>query len=138
MAMTIVETARRVTGGVDTHVDVHVAAVVDQLGGVVGVEPFETTEAGCVRLIGWLRSHGKVKLVGVEGTGSYGAGLTRQLERAGITVVEVDRPTRQVRAREGKSDTVDAVTVARAAVELNTAMRPLIDRTAHLDFWRST
>jgi transposase len=75
--MTIVETTRPVTAGVDTHADVHVAAVVDHLGGVLGVEAFETTEAGCHRLIGWLRSHGKVQLVGVEGTGSYGAGLTR-------------------------------------------------------------
>ena len=114
--MTIVETPRRVTGGVDTHVDVHVAAVVDHLGGVLGVEPFETTEAGCVRLIGWLRSHGTVELVGVEGTGSYGAGLARQLERAGIAVVEVDRPNRQVRHREGKSDPVDAVSAARVGV----------------------
>jgi len=114
--MTIVETTRSVTAGVDTHADVHVAAVVDHLGGVLGVEPFETTEAGCHRLIGWLRSHGRVELVGVEGTGSYGAGLTRPLDRAGITVVEVDRPNRQVRAREGKSDPVDAVTAARAAL----------------------
>jgi transposase len=57
-----------------------------------------------------------VSLVGVEGTGSYGAGLTRQLERAGIAVVEVDRPNRQVRRREGKSDPVDAVVAARAAL----------------------
>jgi transposase len=114
--MTIVETTRSVTAGVDTHADVHVAAVVDHLGGVLGVEAFETTEAGYHRLIGWLRSHGKVELVGVEGTGSYGAGLMRQLDRAGITVVEVDRPNRQVRAREGKSDPVDAVTAARAAL----------------------
>jgi transposase len=114
--MTIVETTRPVTAGVDTHADVHVAAVVDHLGGVLGVEAFETTEAGYHRLIGWLRSHGRVELVGVEGTGSYGAGLTRQLDRAGITVVEVDRPNRQVRAREGKSDPVDAVTAARAAL----------------------
>ncbi len=53
--MTIVETTRHVTGGVDTHVDVHVAAVVDHLGGVLGIEAFETTEAGYQRLIGWLR-----------------------------------------------------------------------------------
>ncbi len=90
--MTIVETTRLVTAGVDTHADVHVAAVVDHLGGVLGVDAFDTTEAGWVRLVGWLRSHGDVELVGVEGTGSYGAGLTRQLERAGIAVVEVDRP----------------------------------------------
>ena len=68
------------------------------------------------RLIGWLRSHGTVELVGVEGTGSYGAGLTRQLDRAGIAVVEVDCPNRQARHREGKSDPVDAVSAARAAL----------------------
>jgi transposase len=114
--MTIVETTRPVTAGVDTHADVHVAAVVDHLGGVLGVEAFDTTEAGGVRLVGWLRSYGTVELVGVEGTGSYGAGLTRQLERAGIAVVEVDRPNRQVRHREGKSDPLDAVTAARSAL----------------------
>ena len=114
--MTIVETTCSVTAGVDTHADVHVAAVVDQVGGVLGIESFATTEAGCQRLIGWLHSHGQVALVGVEGTGSYGAGLTRQLERAGIAVVEVDRPNRQVRRREGKSDPVDAVAAARAAL----------------------
>ena len=86
------------------------------LGGVLGVEAFETTDAGCVRLIGWLRSNGTVEFVGVEGTGSYGAGLPRQLDRAEITVVEVDRPNRQVRHRVGKSDPVDAVSSARAAL----------------------
>ena len=114
--MTIVETTCSVTAGVDTHADVHVAAVVDQVGGVLGIETFATTEGGCEQLIGWLHSHGQVALVGVEGTGSYGAGLTRQLERAGIAVVEVDRPNRQVRRREGKSDPVDAVVAARAAL----------------------
>jgi transposase len=116
MAMTIVETTRSVTAGVDTHADVHVAAVVDQLGGVLGIEAFDTTEAGYHRLIGWLRSYGHIELVGVEGTGSYGAGLTRELDRAGIAVVEVDRPNRQVRHREGKSDPLDAVTAARTAL----------------------
>ncbi len=115
--MTIVETTGSVTAGVDTHADVHVAAVVDHLGGVLGIEAFDTTEAGYHRLIGWLRSHGRVELVGVEGTGSYGAGLTRQLDRAGIAVVEVDRPNRQVRHRDGKSDPLDAVTAARTAVQ---------------------
>jgi transposase len=114
--MAIVEATRQVTGGVDTHVDLHVAAVVDQLGGVVGIEAFETTEAGYQRLVGWLRSHGDVELVGVEGTGSYGAGLARHLARAGICVVEVDRPNRQARHRAGKSDTIDAVAAARAAL----------------------
>jgi transposase len=58
--MTIVETTRPVTAGVDTHAEVHVAAVVDHLGGVLGIEAFETTEAGYQRLVGWLRSHGQI------------------------------------------------------------------------------
>jgi transposase len=124
MAMAIVEATRPVTGGVDTHVDSHVAAVVDQFGGVVGIEAFDTTEAGYGRLVGWLRSHGQVELVGVEGTGSYGAGLARHLARAGIDVVEVDRPNRQARRRAGKSDTVDAVAAARAALGRISVGRP--------------
>ena len=114
--MTIVEKTRPVTGGVDTHADMHVAAVVDHLGGVLGIEAFETTEAGYQRLVRWMRSHGEVRMVGVEGTGSYGAGLARHLTRADIELVEVDRPNRQSRHRDGKSDTLDAVAAARAAL----------------------
>jgi Transposase len=66
MAMTIVETTRPVTAGVDTHAETHVAAVIDHLGGVLGIEAFETTEAGYQRLVGWLRRHGEVEQVGVE------------------------------------------------------------------------
>jgi transposase len=124
MAMTIVETTRPVTAGVDTHAETHVAAVIDHLGGVLGIEAFETTDAGYQRLVGWLRSYGEVEQVGVEGTGSYGAALTRHLGRAGIAVVEVDRPNRQVRRREGKSDPVDAVTAARAALSGRALGRP--------------
>ncbi len=105
-----------VIGGVDTHVDVHVAAVVNHVGGVLGVESFSTTTAGYRQLLEWLRSHGELTLVGVEGTGSYGVGLSRYLARAGVPVVEVDRPNRQVRHRQGKSDPVDAVAAARAAL----------------------
>ncbi len=115
--MTIVGTNPDVViGGVDTHVDVHVAAVVNHVGGVLGVEAFPTTRVGYRRLLGWLRSQGELTLVGVEGTGSYGVGLSRYLARAGVAVVEVDRPNRQVRHRQGKSDPVDAVAAARAAL----------------------
>ena len=107
--------ARRITGGVDTHLDVHVAAALDERGALLGVESFATTPAGYRRLHRWLRSFGTVELVGVEGTGSYGAGLTRHLHRDGIAVVEVDRPNRQRRRRNGKSDPQDAVSAARAA-----------------------
>ena len=105
-----------VVGGVDTHVDVHVAAAVDHVGGVLGVESFRTTRSGYRRLLSWLGSFGELALVGVEGTGSYGVGLSRYLGNAGIDVVEVDRPNRQVRHRKGKSDPVDAVAAARAAL----------------------
>src|SRR5664279_3638259 len=65
-----------VTGGVDTHLDVHVAAALDQRGGLLGTRSFPTTPAGYRALVGWLRGFGEVVLVGVEGTGSYGAGLS--------------------------------------------------------------
>ena len=105
----------RITGGVDTHLDVHVAAALDHRGGLVGVESFDTTAAGYRSLLAWLASFGMVEAVGVEGTGSYGAGLTRHLQGNGIRVVEVDRPNRQRRRRRGKSDPQDAITAARAA-----------------------
>jgi transposase len=114
MAMTIVET-RAVTGGVDTHLDVHVAAALDGIGGLLGVESFPTTAAGYSELLGWLASFGPVERVGIEGTGSYGAGLARHLHSAGIDVVEVNRSDRQARRQQGKSDPLDAVSAARAA-----------------------
>ena len=67
------------------------------------------------RLLGWLGGFGTVALVGIEGTGSYGAGLARHLTAAGVRVVEVDRSDRQDRRRQGKSDPLDAVSAARAA-----------------------
>ena len=105
----------RITGGVDTHLDVHVAAALDSIGGLLGVESFPADAAGYRRLLAWLRSFGTVELVGVEGTGSYGAGLTRHLQEKGVQVVEVDRPNRQERRRAGKSDPLDAIEAARAA-----------------------
>jgi transposase len=73
--MTIVEDTRAITGGVDTHADMHVAAALDPIGGLLGVEEFPVSPAGYTRLLGWLGGFGTVALVGVEGTGSYGAGL---------------------------------------------------------------
>src|SRR5918996_3011389 len=116
MAMSIVEAPRPVTGGIDTHLDAHVAAVVDVNGGVLGVESFPTTTAGFVELHTWLSSFGTLTRVGVEGTGAYGAGLARSLRAVGVEVIEVDRPNRQARRSHGKSDTVDAVEAARAAL----------------------
>jgi transposase len=105
-----------VTGGVDTHSDIHVAAAVDHLGGVLGTERFTTTPAGYRKLQKWLESFGPIHKIGVEGTGSYGAGLARHLTEAGLEVIEVARPNRQVRRRHGKSDVIDAIAAARAVL----------------------
>ena len=80
----------------------HVAAALDPIGGLLGVEEFPATPAGYARLLGWLGGFGTVCLVGIEGTGSYGAGLSRHVTAAGIRVVEVDRSDRQDRRRRGK------------------------------------
>ena len=118
MTVTIVETraqARAITGGVDTHADAHVAAALDPIGGLLGVQEFPATAAGYAQLLAWLGGFGTVCLVGIEGTGSYGAGLSRHITAAGVRVVEVDRSDRQDRRRQGKSDPLDAVSAARAA-----------------------
>ena len=107
MALTIVEETRPITGGVDTHADTHVAAALDPVGGLLGVGEFPATAAGYARLLGWLGGFGTVCLVGIEGTGSYGAGLARHITAAGIRVVEVDRSDRQDQRRQGKSDPLE-------------------------------
>jgi transposase len=88
-----------VTGGVDTHQDLHVAAALDQLGRVLGIQSFATTPAGYRQMLGWLRGFGRLQVVGVEGTGSYGSALARHLTSQGIDVIEVARPNRQLRRR---------------------------------------
>jgi transposase len=86
--MTIVEDRRAVTGGVDTHAGTRVAAALDPIGGLLGVGEFPATAAGYARLLGWLGGFGTVALAGIEGTGSYGAGLARHVTAAGVRVVE--------------------------------------------------
>lgn len=105
-----------VTGGVDTHGQTHHAAVIDSVGRQLGDREFPTTPAGYRQLTGWLRGHGELERVGVEGTGAYGAALARHLHVEGITVVEVDRPDRKARRAHGKSDPLDAYAAARAAL----------------------
>lgn len=107
---------RVVYGGVDTHQDVHVAAVIDEIGTLLATKSFPTSPLGLKGLHRWLTRHGRVVKVGVEGTGSYGLGLQRVLADAGLEVVEVNRPNRQLRRAKGKSDTVDAESAARAVL----------------------
>src|SRR2546430_13734603 len=100
--MTIVET-RAVTGGVDTHADVHVAAALDSIGGLLGVQEFPATPGGYAGLLEWLGGFGAVCLVGIEGTGSYCAGLARHIARGRVRGVEVDRSGRPEPRPPGQS-----------------------------------
>lgn len=110
-------TAVRVVGGIDTHKDLHMAAVVDRDDGqLLDIKEFSTTRAGYRALLRWMRSYGELEGVGVEGTGSYGAGVTRFLTEAQISTFEVDRPDRSDRRRRGKSDPIDAEMAARAVI----------------------
>jgi transposase len=105
-----------VTVGVDTHLDLHVAAVVDQTGRLLGTQGFPASTRGYVALVTWAERHGPVERIGVEGTGTYGAGLARFVRAYGLPVVEVNRPDRSTRRRQGKSDPIDAQVAARATL----------------------
>ena len=89
--------------GVDTHADVHVAAVVDQLGRLLGSLAIPTTVDGYAELLAWAEGFGQVGCFGIEGTGSWGAGLTRWLTANGQAVVAVPRPDRARRRRKGRA-----------------------------------
>ena len=106
----------RIYAGVDTHADTHTAVALDGRGGRLGALQIPTEPAGYATLTGWLTGFGPVAAVGIEGTSSYGAALTRHLYAAGVTVIEVDRPDRAARRRAGKSDPLDAEAAARAVL----------------------
>jgi transposase len=106
--------AAEVIGGVDTHGHTHHAAVIDPIGRHLGDREFPATTAGYRALAGPVTGHGTVIAVGVEGTGAWGAELTRHLTSSGMTVVEVDRPDRKARRAHGKSDPLDAYAAAAA------------------------
>lgn len=105
-----------IAGGVDTHQDTHTAAVIDTTGRPLAERQFPATGAGYRQLLMWLRGFGTLVVVGVEGTGVYGAGLARHLNAQGVRMVEVDRPDRKARRFAGKSDPLDAQAAARAAL----------------------
>jgi transposase len=107
---------RVVIGGVDTHGRTHHATVIDQQGRLLADHEFAADSRGYQQLDSWLRRHGRLEVVGVEGSGSYGAGLTRYLLDHGVKVVEVDRPDRRLRRQRGKSDPIDAEAAARAVL----------------------
>jgi len=102
--------------GVDTHRDVHTAAVVATDGRLRGCREFPTTAQGCSDLLAWSKTLGQVRRAGVECTGSYGASLSRLLQSDMIEVLEVNQPDKRVRRTRGKTDSVDAEAAARAVL----------------------
>jgi transposase len=110
--------------GVDTHLDFHVAVVLDHLGRLLGELQIPTTARGYRNLACWAEGFSPVRCAGVEGTGSYGAGLARQLKVTGIPVVEVERPKRRHLRRHGKSDPIDIERATRAVLAGEAAGEP--------------
>lgn len=106
----------RVIGGVDTHKDQHVAVALDATGRLLGEQSFETNTLGYASMLAWFTAFGALAAVGVEGSGSYGVGLSRHLTAANVVVHEVMSPKRQTRRRHGKSDSVDAEAAARTVL----------------------
>jgi len=114
--MTLAEDCEHVFGGVDTHENsIHVAVVSDR-GKDLEDREFPTTPPGYRRALAFLASFGQIVAIGVEGSSSYGAGITRAARSEGLVVVEVMRPERAERRRLGKSDPIDAYQAARAAM----------------------
>ncbi|WP_331745636.1 IS110 family transposase [Streptomyces mirabilis] len=102
--------------GVDTHKDIHVAAVITTTGVLLDTRSFPTTENGYRQLLDWASAFGRLQRAGVECTGSYGAALTRYLHHEGITVTEVNQPDKATRRRRGKTDAIDAAAAAQAVL----------------------
>lgn len=113
-----------VIGGIDTHKHAHHASVITVTGRLLADHQFPATGSGHRQLLGWLRSFGTIDAVGAEGTGSYGAALTRTLTAGGVRVVEVNRPSKTARRRDGKSDRLDSEQAARAVLAQTATATP--------------
>src|SRR6478672_10906658 len=99
LGMAVIEGVCRIVGGVDTHKDLHVAAIVDEQDRIIGTRSFATTRQGYRQMLAWMRSFGELQRIGIESTGSYGAGLLRFMQQAKVTVLEVTTPDKQDRRR---------------------------------------
>lgn len=129
--------------GVDTHKDIHVAVAITGLGARLGTVSVPATAAGYRKLVRWADAYGAVHAFGIEGTGSYGAGLSRALSLQGRHVIEVDRPNRRLRRQQGKSDAIDAEAAARAVLTGQAHTRPKsgdgeVEMIRHLKIVRDT
>lgn len=136
-------TPEAVVIGVDTHKDVHVAVAINGLGARLGTTSVPVTSEGYKKLAHWAASHGAVHAFGIEGTGSYGAGLSRALAASGFRVIEVGRANRQLRRRRGKTDIVDAESAARTVLAGEADAQPksgegVVEMIRHLKIARDT
>lgn len=113
-----------VVGGVDTHKDIHVAAVVNHSNQVLSSESFPTTRYGYKKMLSWMSSFGKISRVGIECSGSYGQGLLRYMQSSGVEVLEVTAPDKSDRRKRGKDDTLDAQNAAHAAFSGHRTVTP--------------
>lgn len=124
---------RHIVAGVDTHKLIHHGALLDaNTGKLLAEQEFPATRAGYRKMLSWMGSYGEVVKAGLEGTGSYGAGLHRYLQQHEVTVIEVARPNRQDRRRQGKSDPIDAINAARAVLSESATTTPK-DRDGYVE-----
>src|SRR5215217_2637280 len=129
--------------GVDTHKQTHAAVAINGLGARLGMMTIPATSRGYQELEAWARSFGSIRAFGIEGTGSYGAGLSRFLQAGGYRVIEVNRPNRQLRHQHGKTDPLDAESAARAVLAGQASAAPkagtsLVEMIRHLKVARDT
>jgi transposase len=110
--------------GVDTHKSTHAAVAIGALGARLGSLTIPANSRGYQALLDWARLFGPIRAFGVEGTGSYGAGLSRFLSEHGYSVLEVNRPSRELRYQKGKDDVVDAESAARSVLAGQVTARP--------------
>jgi transposase len=121
---TVAPVDRIVTVGVDTHSDIHVAVALDQLGRRLGTITIATAPQGYRQLEAWARRFGRIEALGIEGTGSWGAGLVCLLREHGHRLVEVNRPDRGARRQQGQTDPLDAEAAARAVLAGTASAQP--------------
>ncbi len=129
--MSIIETgfkAANIIIGVDTHKSTHVAVAINEQGARLAAISVPANSKGYTELISWSRSMGSVQAFGIEGTGSYGAGLSRYLLSLGLNVIEVTRPNRQLRYQHGKNDSLDAEGAARSVLSGQAIAAPKTER----------
>jgi transposase len=129
--------------GVDTHKHTHAAVAITGLGARIAELTIRVGREGYRELEVWAQSLGTVRAFGIEGTGSYGAGLARALRAAGHVVHEVGRPDRRLRHQHGKTDHLDAEGAARAvlggqATGLPKAGTSRVEMIRHLKVVRDT